>query len=67
MRYSRPCFREVSGNGIDFGLLAGPQGIVAFSRILSNREIVVAANASGSGSFPAQFSSTTASIEVAAR
>jgi glycosidase len=44
LRYGRFYFREVSGNGSDFGHSFGPGGIVAFSRILVDREIVVLAN-----------------------
>ncbi len=44
LSYGRLYFREVSGNGADFGHSSGPGGIVAFSRILSDREILVAAN-----------------------
>jgi glycosidase len=51
LRYGRLYFREVSGNGSDFGLPSGKGGIVAFSRILTNREIVVVANMSSSDSF----------------
>jgi glycosidase len=49
--YGRLYFREVSGNGTDFGLSSGPQGIIAFSRVLSSREAVVIANTNGSQSF----------------
>lgn len=42
--YGRQYFREVSGNGIDFGQSSGNGGIVAFSRVLGDREVVVAAN-----------------------
>ena len=51
VRYGRLYFREVSGNGTGFGQSIGPGGVVAFSRILSDREIVVVANTSGSNSF----------------
>ena len=44
LQYGRLYFREVSGNGSDFGHSFGAGGMVAFSRILYNREIVVAAN-----------------------
>lgn len=50
LRYGRLYFREVSGNGIDFGTPAGPGGIVAFSRILGDREVVIVAN-TGSADF----------------
>ncbi|MGD9616441.1 MAG: alpha-amylase family glycosyl hydrolase [Alphaproteobacteria bacterium] len=42
--FGRLYFREVSGNGSDFGHSSGTGGLVAFSRILSDREIVVIAN-----------------------
>ena len=51
LRYGRLYFREVSGNRTDFGQSTGPQGMIAFSRILSNREIVVIANTNGSQNF----------------
>jgi len=44
LRYGRLYFREVSGNGTDFGQSFGTGGIVAFSRILGDREILIAAN-----------------------
>jgi glycosidase len=44
LRYGRQYFREVSGNGTDFGQSFGPGGIVAFSRVLGDREVVIAAN-----------------------
>jgi len=50
LRYGRFYFREVSGNGIDFGHSSGAGGIVAFSRILVDQEIVVVAN-TGNGTF----------------
>ncbi|MFN7925142.1 MAG: alpha-amylase family glycosyl hydrolase [Bryobacteraceae bacterium] len=44
LRYGRLYFREVSGNGVDFGQSFGAKGIVAYSRILVDREVVVVAN-----------------------
>lgn len=44
LRYGRQYFREVSGNGNDFGHSQGSGGIVAFSRVLGDREVLVAAN-----------------------
>jgi glycosidase len=46
LRYGRLYFREVSGNGSDFGHSSGSGGIVAFSRILVDREVLVVANTS---------------------
>ncbi|HEY3440448.1 MAG TPA: alpha-amylase family glycosyl hydrolase [Paludibaculum sp.] len=44
LRYGRQYFREVSGNGVDFGHSSGAGGIVAYSRVLGDREVLVAAN-----------------------
>lgn len=44
LRYGRLYFREVSGNGRDFGHSSGSGGVVAFSRILADEEVVVVAN-----------------------
>ena len=44
LRYGRQYFRPLSGNGIDFGLSAVPAGVLAFSRILNDQEVVVVAN-----------------------
>jgi glycosidase len=44
LTYGRLYFREVAGNGTDFGHSFGSGGLVAFSRILVDREIPVVAN-----------------------
>jgi glycosidase len=44
LTYGRLYFRDVSGNGVDFGPSFGPGGVVAFSRILVDREVLVVAN-----------------------
>jgi hypothetical protein len=44
LRYGRQYFRPVSGNCTDFGISPYFGGVVSFSRILNNTEIVVAAN-----------------------
>lgn len=44
LRYGRLYFRPVSGNGRDFGHSSGQGGLVAFSRILNEREVLVMAN-----------------------
>jgi glycosidase len=44
LRYGRIYFREVSGNGQDFGLSVGRGGVLAYSRIVADREVVVVAN-----------------------
>lgn len=51
LRYGRLYFREISGNGTDFGQSVGAGGVIAFSRILSDREVVVIANTNGSTAF----------------
>ena len=44
IRYGRQYFRPVSGNNIDFGPSKEKGGIIAFSRILSESEVVIVAN-----------------------
>ncbi len=44
LRYGRQYFREVSGNGTHFGFSFYKPGILAYSRILSNTEIMVVMN-----------------------
>jgi glycosidase len=46
LRYGRFYFRPPSGDGVTFGVSGFPQGVVAFSRILNDQEVVVAANTS---------------------
>ena len=44
LSYGRIYFRPISGNGTDFGYSYGTGGIVAFSRILGDREVLIVAN-----------------------
>jgi glycosidase len=44
LKYGRLYFRQVSGNGTDFGHSAGAGGLISFSRILYDKEILVVAN-----------------------
>lgn len=46
LRYGRLYFRPLSGDGRNFGISPYPNGVLAFSRILNDAEIVVAMNAS---------------------
>ncbi len=46
LRYGRQYFRPISGNGTHFGVSTFRGGVLAFSRILNDREVVVVANAS---------------------
>jgi glycosidase len=45
LRYGRLYFRPISGDGISFGLSPFAPGVLAFSRILNDREVLVVANA----------------------
>jgi glycosidase len=44
LRYGRQYFRQVSGNGVDFGISNYTSGILAYSRVLADLETVVVAN-----------------------
>jgi glycosidase len=44
LRYGRQYFRPVSGDGVSYSVSPFPGGIVSFSRILNDEEIVVVAN-----------------------
>ena len=44
VRFGRLYFRQVSGNNQDFGYSSGCGGVVAFSRVLSDAEVLVIAN-----------------------
>ena len=46
LRYGRLYFRRLSQNGHDFGFSYGAGGIVAFSRLLADREVLVIVNTS---------------------
>jgi glycosidase len=51
LRFGRLYFRQVSGNGRDFGNSSGAGGLVAFSRVVSDVEVLVVANTSTQISF----------------
>ena len=51
LQYGRLYFRELSGNGVDFGLSTGIGGVLAFSRLLAAREVLVVANSSTTTAF----------------
>jgi len=44
LRYGRTYARPLSGDGVEFGLSTMPQGVVAYSRILSDEEVLIVAN-----------------------
>jgi glycosidase len=46
LRYGRQYFRPCSGDGVSFGYSTFLGGIIAFSRILNDRELLVVANTS---------------------
>jgi len=45
LRYGRLYFRPLSGDGVHFGASSFAPGVLAFSRILNNQEVLVVANA----------------------
>ena len=51
LRYGRFYFRPLSGDHVHFGLSPFPGGVLAFSRILSDSEVLVVANTSVSSPF----------------
>jgi len=50
LKYGRQYFRECSGNGSDFGYSPYTGGIISFSRILNDREVLICANTSANQS-----------------
>jgi glycosidase len=44
LRYGRFYFRPVSGDGINFAITTATQGVLAFSRILNDEEVIIVAN-----------------------
>ncbi len=51
LRYGRFYFRPISGDGFHFGISHFPQGVLAFSRVLNDEEVVVIANTSTQSDF----------------
>jgi glycosidase len=51
LRYGRQYFRPLSGDGSNFGLSTYSSGILAFSRILNDQEIVFVANLNRQAAF----------------
>jgi hypothetical protein len=52
LRYGRQYFRPLSGDSVTFGISQTAPGILAYSRLLSNIEVVIVANMTGqSGTF----------------
>lgn len=44
IRYGRQYFRPISGDGTNYGISPYTSGVIAFSRILNDQEVVVVAN-----------------------
>src|SRR6185369_9950350 len=44
LRYGRQYFRPISGDGANFGFSSYTSGVLAYSRLLSDLEVVVVAN-----------------------
>ena len=51
LRYGRQYFRPISGSGADFGISGSAPGIVSFSRVLNDTEVLVLANTFTASSF----------------
>jgi glycosidase len=51
LRYGRQYFRPLSGDGFHFGVSNFPAGVLAFSRILNDRELLVVANSNTASGF----------------
>jgi glycosidase len=51
LRYGRLYFRPLSGDQVHFGVSSFAPGVLAFSRILNNQELVVVTNANTQGGF----------------
>ena len=51
LRYGRQYFRPLSGDGFDFGVSNFPAGVLAFSRILNDRELLIVANSNTESGF----------------
>ena len=44
LRYGRCYFRPISGDGVHFGISTSAPGIISYSRILSDQEVLIVAN-----------------------
>lgn len=51
LRYGRQYFRPLSGDGVTFGISPFSPGVLAFSRILNDQEVVIVANTQTNGGF----------------
>ncbi|GAB3640205.1 alpha-amylase family glycosyl hydrolase [Spirosoma arcticum] len=51
LRYGRQYFRPLSGDGVNFGISPFSPGVLAFSRVLNDQEVVIVANTQTNGDF----------------
>jgi len=51
LRYGRFYFRPLSGNGVQFGISTFAGGVLAFSRVLNEEEVLVVANTNTQAAF----------------
>jgi len=54
LRYGRQYFRQISGDGQHFAVSSFSPGVIAFSRILNDQEVLVVGNTSDSVPFPGE-------------
>lgn len=51
LRYGRQYFRPISGDGVTFGISPFSPGVLAFSRVLNDQEVLIVANTQTNGGF----------------
>ena len=51
LRYGRQYFRPLSGDGVNFGISPFSPGVLAFSRVLNDQEVLVVANTQTNNGF----------------
>jgi len=70
LRYGRFYFRPISGNGLQFGVSTFAGGVLAFSRVLNDVEVVVVVNTNTQADFvglvivDAELNSSGAQLDV---
>ena len=52
LRYGRQYFRQLTGDDVNFGYSPYPGGVLAYSRVLNDQEVVVVANTSQTSAAP---------------
>lgn len=51
LRYGRQYFRPLSGDGVHFGISTFAAGVLAYSRVLQDQEVLVVANTNAAGTW----------------